>query len=70
MFPTKRDEAASAWPVASLIRGFGPCSFYGSRSKYTVALSGDEVIAAMGIDAISLIKIDVDGGELEVIKRL
>ncbi len=67
MFLSRRDKGASVCPAASLIHNFRPASSYDS-TKYTVTLAGDEVVAAMGIDAISVIKIDVEGGELEVIR--
>ncbi len=67
MFLSRRDKGASVCPAASLIHDFRPASSYDS-TKYTVTLAGDEVVAAMGIDAISVIKIDVEGGELEVIR--
>ncbi|GAB6160952.1 hypothetical protein JCM12298_01110 [Desulfothermus naphthae] len=55
--------------VASMIDGFRPANFYNYK-KYIYAARGDEVIDSLGIPSIALIKVDVEGAELEVIKGL
>lgn len=61
------DSMAS--PVASIVDGFRPKNFY-SYAKYVYAAYGDEVIDSLNIAAITLIKVDVEGAELEVIRGL
>src|SRR5665648_55998 len=60
---------AMASSGASMVEGFRPENFYGT-TKYIYASRGDEVIDSLGIPSIALIKIDVEGAELEVIKGL
>lgn len=55
--------------VASMVEGFRPDDFYDYK-KYIYAARGDEVIDSLEIPSIALIKIDVEGAELEVIKGL
>jgi FkbM family methyltransferase len=55
--------------MASMVENFRPDSFYTS-SQYTCVRKGDEVIAELKIPSVSAIKIDVEGGELEVIEGL
>lgn len=55
--------------VSSIVKGFRPDGFY-NYTKYIHAIRGDELIKALGIDDISIIKIDVEGAELEVIRGL
>ena len=55
--------------VASIVDGFRPGSFY-DYSKNIYAAIGDEVIDSLGIASIALIKIDVEGAELEVVRGL
>ena len=54
---------------ASLIRCFRPDSFYTSW-KHVLVAPGDFLISRLGLSSISVIKIDVEGGELEVIEGL
>lgn len=54
------DQAASA------IEEYRPKGFY-SFYQYVPALKGDEVLSHFALDSISLLKIDVEGGELEVL---
>ncbi|QDS88345.1 2-O-methyltransferase NoeI [Rosistilla ulvae] len=54
---------------ASAIRGFRDESFY-SMSKYVPVMRGDDLLAEIGIDGIAVVKIDVEGGELGVLKGL
>lgn len=51
---------------ASLINGFRSAETY-SHKQYVPVFEGDKVIEYLGIKSISMIKIDVEGGELEVI---
>jgi len=53
----------------SFVKGFRPELSY-SYAKYASFSSGDTVIPTLGISSISIIKIDVEGGELEVIQGL
>ena len=53
--------------TASTIEGFRPAEFYTARDFIYVA-QGDDITSGMNLDEISTIKIDVEGGELEVIK--
>lgn len=55
--------------TASVIKGFRPDSFYNYK-KHIYAARGDEVIENLNIPSIALIKIDVEGAELDVIKGL
>lgn len=54
---------------ASLIKGFRPESFY-SMSKLVYVAPGDSIIESLDLSSISIIKIDVEGAELEVIEGL
>jgi len=63
----KRDDQADVF--ASTIDGFRPNDFYIAREHIYVA-RGDDVLSAMRVDEISTIKIDVEGGELEVIEGM
>jgi len=53
--------------MSSVVENFRPDSFYTSSQDVCVR-RGDEVIAELKIPSISAIKIDVEGGELEVIE--
>jgi FkbM family methyltransferase len=55
--------------VASTVDGFRPKNFY-SHTKYIYAAHGDEIIGGLCIPSIALIKIDVEGAELEVVRGL
>jgi len=55
--------------MSSTIESFRPDSFYTSSQDICVR-RGDEVMAELKIPSISAIKIDVEGGELEVIEGL
>jgi len=54
---------------ASIIENYRPSGFF-SRRKFVPIVSGDEVLPAFGVTDIALVKIDVEGGELEVIRGL
>ena len=54
---------------ASLVEGFRPDSFY-SDAKFVYFAKGDDIIQDLGLSAISVIKIDVEGGEIEVVEGL
>ncbi len=56
-------------PAASMIENFRPINFYASY-QYTYVARGDDVLSEFNIDAISVLKIDVEGGELEVMEGL
>ena len=55
--------------TASTVDGFRPTDFYSSKQAIYVT-SGDKIISDINLSAISTIKIDVEGGELEVIDGL
>ncbi|MFC6923584.1 FkbM family methyltransferase [Microbulbifer taiwanensis] len=55
--------------TASTIEGFRPADFYTGRQSIYVA-KGDDVFSQMDLSDISIVKIDVEGGELEVIEGL
>jgi FkbM family methyltransferase len=55
--------------TASIVGGFRPDSFY-KRNEIAVVFRGDDIIAALEPGPISIIKIDVEGGELEVLQGL
>lgn len=54
---------------ASLLEGFRPNSFYAS-SRYVPVFEGDFLLSSIGVPSIAIIKIDVEGMELEVIQGL
>jgi FkbM family methyltransferase len=55
--------------TASTVDGFRPDKFYSIRENILVA-KGDEVFEHLDLETISTVKIDVEGGELEVIDGL
>lgn len=55
--------------TASAIEGFRPETYYDASTTIFVA-AGDPTLAELETGAISLVKIDVEGGELEVIEGL
>ena len=56
---------------ASLVDGFRDKSFYRSEmEKYVVVFPGDYLLKELNIDSVSIIKIDVEGAEIEVIEVL
>jgi FkbM family methyltransferase len=55
--------------VSSVVEDFRPKNFY-NYAKYIYAARGDEIIDNLGITSISLVKIDVEGAELEVLRGL
>ena len=63
----KRQEDADL--TASTIEGFRPADFYTSRQSIVV-VKGDEILPQLQLKEISTVKIDVEGGELEVIEGM
>ena len=63
----KRYDNADA--TASTIDGFRPDDFYTAKQTIYV-VKGDDVISQMNLENIAVIKIDVEGGELEVIEGI
>jgi FkbM family methyltransferase len=51
---------------ASVVQGFRDANFY-SASKYVSVSRGDDVLETLGIKDISILKIDFEGAETEVI---
>ena len=56
-------------PTASIVPGFRPDEFYSSKDYIYVAL-GDDIVEKIGLSDVAVIKIDVEGGELEVVRGL
>jgi FkbM family methyltransferase len=55
--------------TASMVMGYRPEGFY-SHYQYIPVSRGDWVLERLGVAAVSLIKIDVEGGELDVLSGL
>lgn len=55
--------------TASIVTGFRPESFY-NKSSFIPIMKGDDALKDVWNDDICVIKIDVEGGELEVLKGL
>ncbi|HEY2901617.1 MAG TPA: FkbM family methyltransferase [Polyangia bacterium] len=62
-------QSSAADPSASIVEGFRPDEHYSSRQFATV-FPGDQVLGGAEIDAISVIKIDVEGAERDVLLGL
>jgi FkbM family methyltransferase len=56
-------------PSGSIVAGFRPPERYSDVQPVSVH-RGDEVIEGLGVNAIGVIKIDVEGGELDVLQGL
>ena len=55
--------------AGSLIEGFRDPAFY-STSHFVPVFKGDDLLRKLDLKSVSVIKIDVEGGELEVIQGL
>jgi FkbM family methyltransferase len=55
--------------TASTVKGYRPEGFY-CHFQYIPITRGDTVLERLGVDALSLIKVDVEGGELDVLHGL
>jgi len=55
--------------TASMVEGFRPDSFYNTH-QFVCVRNGDEIAAELDLQSVAVIKIDVEGGELEVIEGL
>lgn len=55
--------------AASIVETFRPPSFY-DYTRYVYAVRGDDIVKTLGVQSISLVKIDVEGAELEVLRGL
>ncbi|MFH5804411.1 FkbM family methyltransferase [Alienimonas sp. DA493] len=55
--------------IASVVDGFRPESFY-TRTVHVAVLRGDAVADSLGIEKLAAVKVDVEGGELEVMSGL
>jgi FkbM family methyltransferase len=64
-----RFRRRGADPEASLVEGFRDASFYRSSIEVPVS-TGDACLAAAGVDRVAMVKIDVEGAELEVLRGL
>ena len=56
-------------PSASIAQDFRDETFYSSRT-YVPVFQGDYLLSQLGVNSISVIKVDVEGAELEVIQGL
>lgn len=57
-------------PMGTIVPGFWSGATERTRSVAAVALAGDDILATLGIGKVGIIKIDVEGGELDVIEGL
>ena len=66
-----RDDGyySQASSVSSIVDGLRPDKFY-SYKKYIYAARGADGICSLKISSIALLKIDVEGAELEVLRGL
>jgi len=55
--------------TASIIENFRPISFYTSQ-EYVCVRRGDEVVTELNLQSVAVLKIDVEGAELEIIEGL
>jgi FkbM family methyltransferase len=55
--------------TASMVKRFRPESFY-DREMSIFAVRGDDILKALGVLSVALIKVDVEGAELEVLRGL
>lgn len=69
LFTRGGDSSMAVSSSASFVEGFRPDSFYSSAKVIYVA-KGDDIIQDLELSAISVIKIDVEGGEMEVVEGL
>ncbi len=56
-------------PAATVVDGFRPAGFYGSR-RFVSVRKGDDVLAEINLRSADIIKVDVEGSELEVFEGL
>lgn len=63
------DVRSMANSGSSIIEGFRPESYY-SRVTHIYAVRGDDIMESLGVTDISILKIDVEGAELEVVRGL
>jgi FkbM family methyltransferase len=66
---TLRLRGRGADPEASLVEGFRDATFYRASVGVKVA-HGDPRLAELGVDRVAMVKIDVEGAELEVVRGL
>ncbi len=62
----RRQDADSA---ASMVEGFRPNHFY-HAAQYIAVARGDDILPQVDVSSVSTIKVDVEGGELEVLAGL
>ena len=55
--------------IASTVDGFRPGSFY-THTRRVAVLRGDDVLRALDLGPVAAVKIDVEGGELDVVRGL
>jgi FkbM family methyltransferase len=54
---------------ASLVEGFRPTYPY-NRREIVPVFTGDELVEGLGIGSVAVVKVDVEGGELEVLEGM
>ena len=64
-----RSRGGDADPAASVVEGFRDEEFYAVSRAVSLA-AGDDVLTGAGHRPVAMIKIDVEGGELEVLRGL
>lgn len=62
-------RTAGADPEASVVAGFREPSFYRSSLSVRV-VPGDRQLSELGLGAVAMVKVDVEGAELEVLRGL
>jgi FkbM family methyltransferase len=66
---TLHRRGSGADPEASLVPGFRDPSFYRSSLSVKV-VPGDRQLADLGVERVAMVKVDVEGAELEVLRGL
>ena len=55
--------------TASIVEEYRPEGFY-NYFQYIPVVTGDDILGEIGLSSVSVLKIDVEGGELDVIKGM
>ena len=62
-------STADVDPSASIVAGFRSDDRY-TRKQVVTVLKGDDVIAELGVLKVAIVKVDVEGGELDVLEGM